>query len=293
MSNVLTSNINGSDCLSLSLCSINLNFNNIDTTICAASSTFHSLNLTTTKGIVGNSVYGIPGIITAYAGVHEPSYWKVCDGSELDRASYTALYNSIGDAFGTPSTNLKFKLPNLQSDTNNIPVVPRGGATISSGTISTLTNAPTAKLTITSNAPSYFGTTTTWPSGYYRVQYTTGGFNLGNSGNWTNIIGYACHLVYSNNSVPASGTYIGVYNTNITQTYTQLISGGQNYFGPNQPYHYDFFHTGGTICIYLYDSTYSDNTTGNAGGTNTGAPIYSLYSIIPTLAVNYIISTSN
>ena len=292
MSNILTSTISGSDCLSVSFSTINTNFNNLDTTICTASTNFINLNITPTKGDSGTNVYGVPGLITAYAGYHIPSNWVACDGTELDIASNTSLYNVIGNTFGIASTNLNFVLPNLQS-TGTTPTIPEGDTNISYGAYNTSTIGPTAQLTISSNTPDYFGTTTPWPSGYYRVRYETGGYNLGTTSNWTGYIGYSCNLVYSNSNVPASGVYIGTYNKDITQSYTQLISSGQNYFGPNQPYYYDFYHTGGPIYIYLYDDKYTDNTIGNADGTNTGTPVYSLYSVVSTLAVNYIISTSN
>jgi microcystin-dependent protein len=288
MSRVLTSAISGIDCLILSLSTINTNFSNLDTTVCAASSTFKALNLTTIKGPVGDSVYGIPGIITAYAGVHIPNYWTACDGSELDRSSYPDLYDIVGDNFGSPSNSNKFVLPDLRS-VNGL-TAPRGSTSISSGNYSTVTVAPTALLTITSSASSKFGTQTSYPSGFYRVQYVTGGYCLGSNSSWTGHIGYRCNLVHSNNS---HNVVIGVYDTTLTQSYDTLIINGQNYNGTGIPWYYDFLHTGGPIYIYLVDNSYNDNTTGNAAGYNPSTPVYSLYSVISTVALSYIISTNN
>jgi hypothetical protein len=205
MSRILTREISGTQCLSISLSTINTNFDNLDTTLCTTSSTFVGLNQTPVAGIKGDDALGIPGIITAYAGISIiPSNWTFCDGRELDKVSFPELYSVIGDRYGTASISTSFKVPNIQNRTAI------GNNTVSqigvSGTYTTGV-APTARLTITSDTPSYFGTQTTYPSGYYRVQYVTGGYNLGSSSAWTNRVGYGCNLVHSNG---AADVYIEI-----------------------------------------------------------------------------------
>lgn len=46
-----------------------------------------------------------------------PSGFLECDGSEVTKASYSELYEVIGDNYGTPSSADKFVLPNLTGDT--------------------------------------------------------------------------------------------------------------------------------------------------------------------------------
>jgi microcystin-dependent protein len=420
MSRILTREISGTQCLSISLSTINTNFDNLDTTLCTTSSTFVGLNQTPVAGIKGDDALGIPGIITAYAGISIiPSNWTFCDGRELDKVSFPELYSVIGDRYGTASISTSFKVPNIQNSVNNIKLVGPGAAgtvaydtwynvddyysaiasadgspgllgtitltfstttsqtsaytyTASGGgddtylewnqtnviasagypirktpqtvysrpfqqtagtvfrftrsgspnqwyisstlrkTVQTYTNrtaignntvsqigvsgtyttgvAPTARLTITSDTPSYFGTQTTYPSGYYRVQYVTGGYNLGSSSAWTNRVGYGCNLVHSNG---AADVYIGVYNSTISQSYDALIIDGQNFNGTGTPWYYDFFHTGGTLNIHLTGGGYTDNSLENGTGYNPSAPVYALYSALPTVALNYIISTKS
>ena len=53
------------------------------------------------------------GMVT-YWGEEVPDGWLECDGSEVLRADYPALFAVIGTAFGAPSSDTKFKLPDLK-----------------------------------------------------------------------------------------------------------------------------------------------------------------------------------
>ncbi|MDO4221629.1 MAG: phage tail protein [Akkermansia sp.] len=53
------------------------------------------------------------GMVT-YWGDEVPDGWLECDGSEVLRADYPALFAVIGTAFGAPSSDTKFKLPDLR-----------------------------------------------------------------------------------------------------------------------------------------------------------------------------------
>ncbi|UJR19421.1 hypothetical protein I4U23_022551 [Adineta vaga] len=44
-----------------------------------------------------------------------PTNWLLCDGSEISRYTYSQLYNIIGLKYGTASSSLRFKLPDLRN----------------------------------------------------------------------------------------------------------------------------------------------------------------------------------
>lgn len=53
------------------------------------------------------------GMVT-YWGEEVPDGWLECDGSEVLRANYPALFAVIGTTFGVPADDTKFKLPDLR-----------------------------------------------------------------------------------------------------------------------------------------------------------------------------------
>ena len=57
--------------------------------------------------------YGMIGEIKMWAGNVLPYNWLLCDGSEVSKTKYPALYAAIGDLWGTPNSSSNFKLPNL------------------------------------------------------------------------------------------------------------------------------------------------------------------------------------
>lgn len=69
--------------------------------------------------VAGGTLYSDApvGCVLAFCGVIAPSGWFICDGSELNRDDFPELFNVIGTAFGTPSANTKFKLPDLREST--------------------------------------------------------------------------------------------------------------------------------------------------------------------------------
>ena len=56
------------------------------------------------------------GAIYPYAGTTIPASFMLCDGTELLRTEYPALFAVIGTSFGTPSDDTKFKLPDLRGE---------------------------------------------------------------------------------------------------------------------------------------------------------------------------------
>ena len=55
-----------------------------------------------------------PGMITPYAGKTAPAGWLLCDGREVLRASYPALFAAIGTTFGAGDGKASFHLPDLR-----------------------------------------------------------------------------------------------------------------------------------------------------------------------------------
>lgn len=55
-----------------------------------------------------------PGMIMPYGAATAPTGWLLCYGQEVNISDYQALYDIIGTTFGTPSSALKFKVPDLR-----------------------------------------------------------------------------------------------------------------------------------------------------------------------------------
>lgn len=69
------------------------------------------------------------GTMVPFAGINEPTGWRICDGASLLRSDYTALYNAIGTTHGA-ADQYHFNIPDMRL---RVPV----GKTLS-GTGSTL-----------------------------------------------------------------------------------------------------------------------------------------------------------
>jgi microcystin-dependent protein len=66
------------------------------------------------KGLLGDNDYPIPiGCMTFYCGNNPPSGWLKVAGQEVAIAQYPALYDILGNQFGTPSNPDNFLLPNV------------------------------------------------------------------------------------------------------------------------------------------------------------------------------------
>lgn len=53
------------------------------------------------------------GTILPYAGATAPAGFLLCDGSEISRTTYAALFATIGTTFGAGNGSTTFNLPNL------------------------------------------------------------------------------------------------------------------------------------------------------------------------------------
>jgi Phage Tail Collar Domain len=72
----------------------------------------------TVVGLNSNhAISSIPvGTIQTFAGNNLPVGWLPCDGREISRTQYSALFKAIGDSYGTP-----FKLPDLNVRMHAVP----------------------------------------------------------------------------------------------------------------------------------------------------------------------------
>lgn len=57
------------------------------------------------------------GMIVAYGGTVVPEGWLVCDGSAVDRTTYSKLFSAIGDTFGVGDGETTFNLPDFRNKT--------------------------------------------------------------------------------------------------------------------------------------------------------------------------------
>jgi microcystin-dependent protein len=69
------------------------------------------------------------GVMMDYAGASAPDQWLLCDGAEVSRTTYAALFSSIGVIFGAGDGSSTFNVPDC-----------RGRVTVGAGQGTDLTN---------------------------------------------------------------------------------------------------------------------------------------------------------
>jgi microcystin-dependent protein len=69
---------------------------------------------TTITSLIAEKMSNVPGMISQYAGTTSPNGWMICDGSEVSRTTYSALYSAIGNSYGSGNGSTTFNLPNLK-----------------------------------------------------------------------------------------------------------------------------------------------------------------------------------
>jgi microcystin-dependent protein len=69
------------------------------------------------QGPRGDDGVGPVGTIVAFAGRTAPEGWLLCDGSPIDRTEYAALFDVIGDIYGSGDETSTFNLPDLRGRT--------------------------------------------------------------------------------------------------------------------------------------------------------------------------------
>ena len=62
------------------------------------------------------SLYSPAGAVTAFAGQAAPAGWLECDGSAVNRTTYSNLFSVIGTTYGQGDTNTTFNLPELRGE---------------------------------------------------------------------------------------------------------------------------------------------------------------------------------
>lgn len=72
-----------------------------------------SINLTDDIYIDNNHITPIGSILT-YAGSTAPQGWLLCNGSEVNKTTYSRLFSVIGNNYGSPVNSNNFVLPNLE-----------------------------------------------------------------------------------------------------------------------------------------------------------------------------------
>lgn len=58
------------------------------------------------------------GSIIQFGGSVSPSGWLMCNGQEISKTTYSALYSVIGDLYGSPFFSTNFVLPDLRGRTS-------------------------------------------------------------------------------------------------------------------------------------------------------------------------------
>ena len=96
-------------------------------------------------------ITGMPvGSITQYAGSSAPSGWLLCDGSNISRTTYSALFSVISTTYGVGDNSTTFGIPDLQ---NRLPI---GKGSGNFATLNTKAGSDTTALTLsTANIPSH------------------------------------------------------------------------------------------------------------------------------------------
>jgi microcystin-dependent protein len=56
------------------------------------------------------------GAVQEFAGALAPEGWLMCDGAEVSKTTYAALYAVIADTYGTPVDSNNFVLPDLRGE---------------------------------------------------------------------------------------------------------------------------------------------------------------------------------
>jgi len=69
-------------------------------------------NATDFAAITGNFIP--PGVVIPFAGATAPSGWLLCNGSEVSRTTYAALFAAIASAWGYGDNSTTFNLPDLR-----------------------------------------------------------------------------------------------------------------------------------------------------------------------------------
>lgn len=128
--------------------------------------------------------YGIaPGFIAPYGGTSTPSGWLSCDGSNVSRATYAALFSAIGTTWGAGDGVTTFTLPDFRRRT----LVGKGGA--GTGTLGNAVGNTGGAETVTSSNHTHSAGTLAGSAGLSTVLCVAGGGNSVTPDHTTTITG--------------------------------------------------------------------------------------------------------
>jgi microcystin-dependent protein len=194
---------------------------------------------------VNNNYINPVGVISCYAGINTPDGWLLCNGSEVSKNTYNALYSIIGDIYGTavdPVNNfvlpdLRLKFPLGKSGSNSL------GDTSGNSTITLTTN----------QLPSHTHSGTTTADGLHNHTATDSGHShlyddayfAENTGGGTNIYGTSAATDTDNEYIyrlPQPVTSTGNANISVanngshTHTFTTNSTGSGSSINIMNPY---------------------------------------------------------
>ena len=67
-----------------------------------------------TNGANGSDATAPVGAVVAFAGATPPAGWLLCDGTQVSRTTYAALFTAIGTAWGNGDASTTFNLPDMR-----------------------------------------------------------------------------------------------------------------------------------------------------------------------------------
>lgn len=204
----------------------------------------------------------LPGMVTPYAGSSAPSGWLICDGSAINRTTYSTLFGVTSTTYGIGDGSTTFNIPDLRS---RLPIGAGTGtkvATFSSRasniiTVTGLSNASNNEFqtgqAVLYSAPSGAMTGLTHNTTYYVVRVTNTTFSL------------ATTLANAQNGTVIALSSDGTGTQTFTQTLTARTSGDTG--GEEN-------HAMSSIELLAHTHTYSGAY--NNAGTGAGYATYSL-----------------
>jgi len=190
-----------------------------------------------------------PGVILPYAGSTAPDGWLLCDGSDYDQTTYSALYNAISTTYNiqiNPTTNTnwpapsagKFRVPDYRGS------FLRGIGTASGGDTTTLGGWQTHKTAKNGLASS--SSTTSVSGAKNQMDGGTSSTSVNHSHTIGGDGGHYHTFTYKGNSYAVSaGSFGALDNTNTTANTSSVGNHTHGGTGSSDPSHAHSWSFGG------------------------------------------------